>query len=197
MTNRLKTGVPCVCLAILLLFAGTGTAAAQAPQVSSFDPDAAGWIVTPFLGIAFGGKLETAPATGGVSIAYGGRTLGFDGEIARMKGEQGRPERFETTVWTFGLNVTYDFDTERAFSPYGLAGIVFQRASADFSELVTIPEIESTDTATSWNVGAGIRTSLTERAGIRIDLRYISGRGDLAPDFVRLYAGFMWRLTPR
>jgi outer membrane autotransporter protein len=195
-TNRLRTSVICTSLAILLC-AGTGTATAQAPQVSAFDPDAPGWIVTPFLGIAFGGKLETSPATGGVSIGYGGRTFGFDGEIARMKGQQGRLEQFDTTVWMFGLNATYDFDTDRAFTPYGLAGIVFQRVSADFSNLVTIPEIEDSDTATSWNVGAGIKTSLTERAGIRIDLRYISGRGDLAPDFVRLYFGFMWRLTPR
>jgi opacity protein-like surface antigen len=175
--------------AILILILGLAQAEAQQPP-SLFIEDRA-WEVTPFIGVGFAGSLETSPATGGVAIGYGGRGFGFEGEIARLRGEHGSPTPYPFTTWTFMANALYGFDRE-GFTPYGLFGIGFQRVSAD---LTGVPGLFEDDSATSfaWNVGAGIKTWLSYRAGLRADVRYVSGRDELAPDFMRFYGGFIWR----
>jgi opacity protein-like surface antigen len=193
MTDSRKSMVPVLALALLVLGGWFTKAEAQQPppqQQPSLFFDERAWEVTPFIGAAFGGSLETTPATGGVAIGYGGRGWGFEGEIARLKAEQGVPTPFEFTTWTFMLNGTYGFERE-GFTPYGLFGVGFQRVNADLSP---VPGVFPDDSATkfAWNLGAGLKSMLTRRAGLRADVRYVGGR-DLAPDFVRLYGGFIWR----
>jgi opacity protein-like surface antigen len=188
MTDSPTPIVRTLALAVLILTLGVAKADAQ-QQPSLFMEDRA-WEVTPFIGVGFGGNLETSPGTGGVAFGYGGRGFGFEGEIARLRGEQGTPTPFDFTTWTFMLNGLYGFERE-GFTPYGLFGIGVQRVSAD---LTAIPgEFDATDSSFAWNVGAGLKTWLTHRAGLRADVRYIGGRGPIGPDFVRLYGGFIWR----
>lgn len=174
---------------VLVCVVGAGRAEAQG--------EPGGWLLTPFLGIGFGGNLENAPATGGVAFGYSGPRIGFEFELARLHAEQGFPIAFETNVWSYAVNGIYSFTDDRGFTPYALAGIAWQRASADLSALPGGPfPFDDTTTEASFNIGVGLRTMLSEQAGLRIDLRYTNGN-DLAPDFWRIAAGFVWRFGVR
>jgi opacity protein-like surface antigen len=196
MTDSRKPMVSVLALALLVLGGGFVKAEAQQPppppqQQPSLFFDERAWEITPFIGIAFGGGLDTTPATGGVAVGYGGRGWGFEGEIARLKAEQGVPTPFEFTTWTVMVNGTYGFERE-GFTPYGLFGVGFQRVNADLSDVPgEFPDDSATEFA--WNIGVGLKSMLTHRAGLRADARYVSGR-NLAPNFVRLYGGFIWRI---
>jgi opacity protein-like surface antigen len=181
------TGIRCSMAAAFLLMTCAG-ASAQAVTEDA-------WTLTPFLGVVFGGNVENAPATGGVALGYGGRGLGVEGDLAYFKAEQGVLSQFDTAVWLYGLNVLWQFAPRGSAIPYALGGIAWQRTSADLEGIPGTVAVEDGATA-SFTFGGGLKAMLAERAGIRLDLRYVNGR-DLAPDFWRLYGGVTWKFGLR
>jgi hypothetical protein len=55
---------------------------------------------------------------------------------------------------------------------------------------------DDTSTQFAWNWGGGIKSAISDRFGLRADLRYVNG-DDLAPDHWRLYGGFVIRQIGR
>ena len=176
------------CMAAALVLVICADARAQAAADDGFN-------VSPFVGIVFGGNLENAPATVGVALGYGGQGLGVEGELAYFKAEQGVLTQFDTSVWLNAINVLWEFAPRGNAIPYALGGIAWQHTDTDLEGIPGFETVED-DTSASFAFGAGLKAMLTERAGIRLDLRYVNGR-DLAPDFWHLYSGVTWRFGVR
>lgn len=45
----------------------------------------------------------------------------------------------------------------------------------------------------AWNWGGRVKTALSDRFGLRGDVRYFNGRDELAPDHWRMYGGVVIR----
>ena len=178
----------------------TGVASAQTttprqpdpqPAFNRLPPEPEGLTFTPFLGLGFGGDFENTPASFGAALGYGmNARVSVEGELYFAPGgEQGELVEFDSSVWSATANVLYHFTAED-FTPYVTAGFGVLGADTDAESTGLI----SDDTATefAWNWGGGVKSALSDRFGLRADLRYINGE-ELAPDHWRMYAGFIVR----
>ena len=182
-----------------LLLTGTGYAQTQQPPAQpdpqpnfqAMPPEAEGFTLTPFLGFGFAGDLENTPASFGAALGYGmASRWGVEGELYFAPGgEQGELVEFDSSVWSLSANVLYHFVAED-FTPYVTAGFGLLGADTDAEGTGLINDDTSTEFA--WNWGGGLKSAISDRFGLRADLRYFNG-DDLAPDHWRLYAGFVVR----
>lgn len=173
--------------------AQTPTPAQPDPQ-PTFDPmmpESEGVTLTPFLGFGFAGDFENSPASFGAALGYGmASRIGVEGELYFAPGgEQGELVEFDSSVWSASANVLYHFTAED-FTPYVTAGIGVLGVNTDAEETGLISDDTSTEFA--WNWGGGVKSALSDRFGLRADLRYFNG-DDLAPDHWRVYGGVVIR----
>jgi opacity protein-like surface antigen len=162
---------------------------AQAPAPLPPEPD--NFTLTPFIGVGFGGDLESAPATLGVAVAYGlTPRWAVEGDLHfEPDAEQGELFEFDTSLWALSANLLYHFTGERV-TPYVAAGLGFATVDANLEDTGLLADDTSTELV--WNWGGGIKTALSERFGIRADMRYFTG-DDLVPDLWRIYGGVVIR----
>ncbi|MBA2305546.1 MAG: outer membrane beta-barrel protein [Acidobacteria bacterium] len=144
------------------------------------------WLLTPFIGGAFGGGVaEGTKVDYGVSAGWWGRVLGVEVDVSHRPdffAVDGAPdflfsESSVTSVMFNGLIAVPSPFGDRV-RPYAAGGIGWLRtrigADADF--------IRGNNDTVGLNVGGGILGHLTERLGVRGDLRYFRNLQDLEGD---------------
>jgi opacity protein-like surface antigen len=89
-------------------------------------------------------------------------------------------------VWSVSANLLYNFTGQTGFTPYVAGGIGVLGADADAEDLGLAEDNTSTEFA--WNWGGGAKTALSDRWGLRADLRFFNG-DELVPDHWRLFGG--------
>lgn len=189
--------------AIIVTFLATGVASAQTtagqpdpqPAFAPLAPEPERLTLTPFLGFGFGGDFENTPASFGAALGYGMNSrVSVEGELYFAPGgQQGELIEFDSSVWSASANVLYHFVAED-FTPYVTGGIGLLGADTDAESTGLIAD--DTSTGFAWNWGGGVKSALSERFGLRADLRYVNG-DELAPDHWRMYAGFIIRRIGR
>jgi opacity protein-like surface antigen len=162
---------------------------------SALPEEPEGFTVTPFLGLGFAGDLENSPTTFGVAAGFGlSERLSLEGDVYWAPGgEQGPIVALDTSVWSVSGNVLYHFTAEN-FTPYIVGGVGVMGADTNAEELGL--EVDDTDTKFAWNWGAGVKSALSERIGLRADLRFFNG-DELVPDHWRLVGGVIIRRIGR
>ena len=170
-------------------------APAPAPAVSPLPPEPEGVTLTPFVGVAFGGDFESSPASFGAALGYGMNSrISVEGELGFVPdAEQGLIGEVDSTVWTLSGNVLYHF-VARNVTPYATGGLGLLAAHTDAEETGLVDDDTSYEFTV--NFGAGLKAALSDRFGLRGDLRYFLG-DDLAPDHWRLYGGVVIRRIGR
>lgn len=165
--------------------------AEQQPTFQPLPPDTEGFTITPFIGLGFAGDYENTPAAFGAALGYGwNERLSVEGELFLTPGgEQGVLTEFDTSVTSFAANVLYHF-TADDFTPYATLGVGYMFANADIED--TGLTDDDTEGAFAWNWGAGIKSAMSDRFGLRADLRYFNA-DELTPDHWRLYGGVVFR----
>jgi len=166
------------------------------PTFAPLQPEPEGFTLTPFLGLDFAGDYENVPAAFGAALGYGANSrVSLEGEVAYSpNGEQGVLTQFDSSVFTLSGNVLYHFVADD-FAPYVTAGIGVMNtdAAAESTGLLS----DDTSFGFAWNWGGGLKTALSDRIGLRADLRYFNAREDLAPDHWRMYGGVVIRRIGR
>ena len=165
-------------------------------------PARADWLLTPYLGVTFGGDTEGQHITYGGSLGWMGAGvigLEFDGAFA--------PDVFDTddgvdlaiqdsnaTTLMANLIVGAPIGGQNGVRPYvsGGAGLIRTRV-ADVDEFFDID-----DNSFGVNIGAGVIGFVRENFGIRGDIRYFRGvqDADVGDDFDFDLGSFdFWRGT--
>jgi opacity protein-like surface antigen len=143
-------------------------------------PSQAQWVATPYLGINIAGDVEEGKGGVGGSIGYIGGRLGFefdferyihffkDADVANLVPNQGID--LDTDAMTFMGNVVAPVRIKGATSwrPYGAAGLGLIRAMFDSASDVSMADQNNF----GFNLGGGVMYSLSDRVGLRSDLRY-------------------------
>jgi opacity protein-like surface antigen len=171
----------------------TPTTTTQTPQgtFAPMPPESEGFTITPFVGLGFAGDFENSPTAFGLAAGYGiNERISVEGDLYfAPDGEQGELIEFGTSIWALSANVLYNF-TGEDFTPYVAGGLGMLSADADAEDLGLTDDDTSTEFA--WNWGGGIKSALSDRFGVRADLRFFNG-DELAPDHWRLYGGLTIR----
>jgi opacity protein-like surface antigen len=167
------------------------TPTAQTTQGTTFSamPDEPeGFTITPFVGLGFAGDFENSPTAFGVAAGYGiTERVSIEGDLYfAPDGEQGEIVEFNTSIWSVSGNVLYNFAGQTGFTPYVVGGLGMLNANADAEDLGLAEDDTSTEFA--WNWGGGVKSALSDRWGLRADLRFFNG-DELAPDHWRLFGG--------
>ncbi len=133
------------------------------------------WFASPFIGAAFGGGVPDAPKIDyGVSSGWMGRVAGFEVDISH------RPDFFEATdipdfllsessVTTLMFNGLYrvPLGGERV-RPYAAGGVGLLRTRIGGDD----DFIRGRNSNLGLNVGGGVTGDLSDRFGLRGDIRY-------------------------
>jgi opacity protein-like surface antigen len=145
--------------------------------------------ITPFLGINFGGDLDGASPGIGVAGGYNwSPNLSFEGEFSVLPDVVGGDSNIDQRVVTLSGNGVYHFNTGTNITPYATLGIGIGHTSLTIK---TPPETETSDTGFQVNLGGGVKADLSERFGVRGDLRYFHTNDQAS--FVRLYGGVVFK----
>jgi opacity protein-like surface antigen len=165
----------------------TPTTTQRQDTFSAMPPEPEGFTITPFIGLGFAGDFENSPTAFGFAAGYGiTERVSVEGDLYfAPDGEQGELIEFDTSIWSLSANVLYHFGGED-FTPYVAGGLGILGADVDAEALGLTDDDTSTEFA--WNWGGGIKTALSDRFGLRADLRFFNG-DDLAPDHWRLFGG--------
>jgi hypothetical protein len=175
-------------------------AALLAPSPAAAQTGAHTWFASPFLGATFGGDTTTsAPVVGAAAGWIGTGRFGFEAEVADS------PEFFEQSgfltwrrVTTVMGNALFLVGPERARVYAAGGGGLVRPHLAEAGDLASV-EINKFGV----NVGGGILSHLSDRTGVRADVRYIrtvrSSDTDANPfgldfsrfEFWRAYAGLV------
>lgn len=167
----------------------TPTAQTTQGQTFSAMPDEPeGFSITPFVGVGFAGDFENSPTAFGVAGGYGiSDRVSIEGDLYfAPDGEQGELIEFDTSIWSLSGNVLYHFAGQTGFTPYVVGGLGMLSADASAEDLGLAEDDTSTEFA--WNWGGGVKSALSDRFGLRADLRFFNG-DELAPDHWRLFGG--------
>jgi opacity protein-like surface antigen len=166
----------------------TQTQTTQGTTFSAMPDEPEGFTITPFIGLGFAGDFENSPTAFGVVAGYGiTERVAVEGDLYfAPDGEQGEPIEFNSSVWSLSANLVYNFAGQTGFTPYVAGGLGMLSADADAEDLGLLEDDTSTQFA--WNWGGGVKSALTDRFGLRADLRFFNG-DELAPDHWRLFGG--------
>ncbi len=133
------------------------------------------WFASPFAGVALGGGVSEAPKLDyGASVGWIGRTVGFEVDASH------RPDFFgvtdvpdvlfsQSSVTTLMFNglVSVPLGGER-FRPYAAGGAGLLRSNIGGQD----DFVRGRSNNVGFNVGGGVMTELSDRIGIRGDVRY-------------------------
>lgn len=164
-------------------------------------PARADWLITPYLGSAFGGDTSAQHITYGASAAWmshGVVGIEFDGSIAPdLLDEDGdvilgiTESSVSTLMGSFVIGAPLG---EPGIRPYAVAGAGLIRSRvSDASDIFDIDE-----NSFGINVGGGVHVFVTDNFGIRGDVRYFRGLRDedLGDDVDLELGGFdFWRAS--
>jgi opacity protein-like surface antigen len=196
MTSTFRTIGDAIGATVFAVVLAVAPAAAQQTTFEPLPPEPDGLTLTPFVGAGFSGNLESAPAALGIALGYGwSERVAFEGELSiAPNASMGTPIEFDTSFWTLSANILYHF-TQQSVTPYITAGLGVLGSSPDLpTEL--FPGVDDRSTTFAWNIGAGVKTAISDRFGLRADLRHFNG-SDLAPDHWRVYGGMVIRRLGR
>lgn len=178
----------CVSLAGLVLSALLGTSS----------PTAADVLLTPFLGVSFGGDTDGQHVTYGGSVAWmGAGVFGveLDGAFAPDLLDDGGTAGPETNAATLMANLIVGAPMGTpGVRPYASGGVGLIRTSVrDADGLFDVD-----DNSFGVNIGAGVMGFVRENLGLRGDIRYFRNLqdGDASDDIDLDLGGFdFWRAT--
>jgi opacity protein-like surface antigen len=147
----------------LTLAAALGTAA----------PARADWLLTPYLGVTFGGDTPNQQVNYGLSAAFLGAGvfgLEVDAAITPNFFDEGAGAPIEdSNVSTFMANLMLSAPSQTpAFRPYASAGVGLIHARA--TSVGNVFDLNENNFGV--NVGAGVIGQFTNRVGLRGDVRY-------------------------
>jgi opacity protein-like surface antigen len=158
-------------------------------------PASADWLLTPYLGVVFGGAANTVDIDtldeafeqrsvfGGSLAGMGGGVFGLEFDFSYAPNffqltEGGEDFEFfdvnsslTTLMGNVIIGVPIGGTAGVGVRPYGTAGIGLMRANVEFEDL--FENLSSNDLAV--NFGGGINVFFTDNIGIRGDLRYFRG----------------------
>jgi hypothetical protein len=156
-----------------------------ATPASSF----ADWYVTPFVGVKFGGSttlLDLEGSAGMTKMAIGGSVsllsdgvLGLEGDYSIFPGffQTDDPEpvvgssRVQTLTGSVILAAPLGW-TRESLRPYLVGGVGWMKATSD--DLLPVPVLPVDAHLVALNLGVGAVGMLSDRAGLRFDLRRFS-----------------------
>jgi opacity protein-like surface antigen len=197
MRSRLKTvgvaaprGLAAMMMAGALLLAVPQSAKAQGSGAGAPSLTTGQWTVTPVVGTAFAGDVDSPTVVLGVAGGYNwSPRVSFEGEFNLLpSSETGGIVELNSKVWNLTGNVLYRFSGQN-FTPYGAFGLGVGHGSADVNindPLLT--SVSSSSTNLVVNFGGGVERSITDAIRLRGDLRYFFG-GDLVADYWRFGVG--------
>jgi opacity protein-like surface antigen len=199
---RAKCGFYCriVVVAITVMVVGrVSPAAAQAQAPAPVVPPAH-WTVTPFVGIAFSGDLDSGTGLIGAALGYQwSDRIGLEGEVSWLpSSENSGLIEVDSQVLHLTGNLKYQFSGDD-WRPYGMVGIGYGHASVDVEDdddVLDDLDLDTTSNEFVVDFGGGVERRISERSFFRGDLRYFFG-GDFVPDFWRLSAGLTFDLGRR
>lgn len=177
------------------------SARAQARPPATTPPLEVGqWTVTPVIGTAFSGDIDSPTFLFGVAGGYNWTPkISLEGEFNVLpSSEQSGLVEVDTRIWNLTGNLLYHFSEDRrAWVPYGAFGLGVGHGSAD----VTVNDpllnsVSSSSTEFVVNFGGGVERALTDAIRFRGDLRYFFG-GDLVADYWRLGLGVSFDVRKR
>jgi len=183
------------------LFALPQSARAQVRPPATTPPlETGGWTVTPVIGTAFAGDVDSPTFVFGVAGGYNWTPrVSLEAEFNMLpSSEQSGLLEVDTRVWNLTGNLLYRFsDNRRAWIPYGAVGLGLGHGSADVN--VNDPllnSVSSSSNAFVVNFGGGVERALSQTIRFRGDLRYFFG-GDLVADYWRLGLGVSFDVLRR
>jgi opacity protein-like surface antigen len=186
---------------VAALLALPQSARAQArPPATTPALEAGQWTVTPVIGTAFSGDVDSPTFLFGVAGGYNwSPRISLEAEFNMLpSSEQSGLLEIDTRVWNLTGNVLYHFSEDRrAWVPYGAVGLGYGHGSADIN--VNDPllnSVSSSSNAFVFSFGGGVERGLTDGIRFRGDLRYFFG-GDLVADYWRLGLGVSFDVHKR
>jgi len=156
--------------------------------------------VTPLVGTAFSGDVDSPTILFGVAGGYNwSPRVSLEAEFNLLpSSEQSGVLELDTRIWNLTGNLLYRFsENRRAWVPFGAVGLGLGHGSADIN--VNDPllnSISSSSNAFVFNFGGGVERALTDTIRFRGDLRYFFG-GDLVADYWRLGLGVSFDVPRR
>lgn len=175
--------------------------------LSAFTAEAQ-WVVTPYLGVDVAGDVETGKGGPGGSFGYAGGRIGFEFDVMRhahffkdaeispvdpaappnCTGMAGPCSDIDTDAISFMGNIVVPLRMARPpkLRPYVLGGLGLIRAWTN--------EMDRQQNDFAFTAGGGVIYSLSQRFGMRGDLRYIRARvGDIKSSDVYAKDYGFWR----
>jgi opacity protein-like surface antigen len=145
-------------------------------------PASAQVFVSPIIGYNFGGDSGCPNVTNceeknlnlGIAIGNYGELFGIEEEFAYAKDFFGDVPAYESSVATLMTNFLLSPNAGR-IKPYALIGIGLIKSNVEFGEL---SQLTTNLNTVAWDLGGGITAQLTDRFGIRGDIRYFKAMKD-------------------
>jgi len=159
------------------------------------------WTVTPVIGTAFSGDVDSPTVVLGVAGGYNwSPKISFEGEFNVLpSSEQSGVVELDTRVWNITGNMLYRFSAAtNKFVPYGAIGLGLGHGSAnvDNTRDPLLNSVSTSSNALVVNFGGGLERSITDAIKVRGDLRYFFG-GDLVADYWRFGVGVSFNVGSR
>jgi opacity protein-like surface antigen len=176
--------------AIACALLATPRGAAAQTRSAGGTADSSEWSVTPLIGTAFSGDVDSPTVVFGVGAGYRWTPrVSLEAEFNVLpSSEASGVVEVDTKIWNLTGNILYHF-TQRPWTPYGAFGLGIGHGSADVKTndpLFRLADTSSTELIV--NFGGGVERAIRDGIRFRGDLRYFVG-GDLVADYWRLSAG--------
>jgi opacity protein-like surface antigen len=145
-------------------------------------PASAQVFVSPIVGYNFGGDSGCPTVTGcedknlnlGIAIGNYGDLFGIEEEFAYAKDFYGDVPSYESSVVTLMTNFLLSPDAGR-IKPYALVGIGLIKSNVEFGQL---NQLTTSLNTVAWDLGGGITAQLSDRFGLRGDVRFFKAMKD-------------------
>jgi opacity protein-like surface antigen len=182
---------------IAVVAAAVGPATPGSAQTAVASPTH--WTLTPFVGVAFSGDLDSGTGSLGAAGGYmWNDRVALEAEFNFLpSSEASGLVELDSREWSLTGNLLYHFAGRSAFVPYGVVGMGFGHGSVDVDDAdPALVDLDSDSTEFVATLGGGVERAIRDRLAFRGDLRYFFG-GDFVPDFWRLSAGLTFDLGGR
>ena len=146
-------------------------------------PASAQVFLSPIAGYNFGGDSGCPKITGcdnkniNLGLAFGnyGDLFGIEEEFSYAKDFYGNAASYESSLVTIMTNLLIVPDVSRV-KVYGLIGIGVIKSNVEFG---TLSALTSKSNVLTWDIGGGVSGQLSDRFGLRGDLRFFRTLKDL------------------
>ena len=139
--------------------------------------------LTPFAGVTFGDDAPASKFTAGAGLTFMGGIAGFEFDFGYTPDFFGEESDFaligDSNVTTFSGSLVIGPSVAGKVRPYGVAGLGIVRSRISDAEDL-FDDITTNDLA--FNVGGGVIAMMSDRVGIRGDVRYFRALQDNEDD---------------